>query len=652
MSKARSKPDVAGSVDSVPPATEFQPPLQPAPGEGSWKSYIPSWSSVAASAAFLLAAVYIYVEAFRFASFGPEFAYFYDLNHSMTLGGLLAKYLEVGVGWYRPTEFYLPYWFLSKFIGWHSIVYWKIANFLTLLLLCAAVYRLVRILFPEERLGAFLAIVYFISHPAHYLVLFEISAFDFLHQIFTVAAVCFFLAACREPARRTRLYNAAGALCFALALTSKEITFFTPVYLAAACAAVAFLGAREARKAQAQRHIRLLAPYAMLLVLYLLLHLARMPSRPADSAYRTQANSAMILENLGKFPLWVIRVFSDTGDTWSQANEQGILANTIVGYALFLLVAAQWSVDLKSRDLRLPGILMIVWIPIFLVLPTYSGAFLWHMSLALTGYAALLGVAVARLAKSARAPVVRNGAILLFVGVLVVLGKDNLFRTLHNGVHTTAFRLNTQQLLTAPPIARSALRPESMIFVEDRLSLGNWSYGSGQLFRLTYLKPDLQVSVIPALADAPPDAALRWAQGKGDRFLRYDSDLKWQDATNDFGALLPSQLHKQANALFMAGRAKDVPDLLRPFLPSLASDGIAHYHYALGLQHQGRAEESLKEYAEALRLAPDQFFAYFNRASLLGSLNRKRDACSDISKARSMNPTYPGLDRLTQSWCQ
>jgi hypothetical protein len=530
---------------------------------------------IATAGSFLFAAFFVYWEAFTFRSFGPEFAYFFQLNHGITLGGVVAKYFQFGAGWYRPTEFYTPYWLLSKVISWHSITYWKMAAFATLLILCAALYRLARLAFPGERLGAFLALIYFVSHPAHYLVLFEISAFDFLHQILVVLTVYFFLVACRTDGRRSQLYNAVGAVCFLLALTAKEITFFTPVFLATACLVMIVLGDRKLRRDRLARYGRLLLPYAALLILYLTIHIARLPGGQSDGAYRTGVNVALILENARKFPLWVIRVFGNTGDTAYQANELAHPINDAVGYLLFVAVAAQWSVEVKSRRLRTPAVLMVAWTLLFLVLPSYSGAYLWHMSLSLAGYSLLLGVGLARLVKSAPAPVIRNALIILFVGGFMLLGKENLRATLHAGVHATAFRLNTENLLTSPPAPRSSVKDDEVIYVEDRLSLGAWNYGGGGLMRLAYLNNSIQSSIVRSIDDVPPDVALRWAQGKGARFFRYDEQFQWHDATKDFAARLPAQVTRYTNMLFTQGRGKDVPDLIRPLLPALADNGLA-----------------------------------------------------------------------------
>jgi tetratricopeptide (TPR) repeat protein len=170
--------------------------------------------------------------------------------------------------------------------------------------------------------------------------------------------------------------------------------------------------------------------------------------------------------------------------------------------------------------------------------------------------------------------------------------------------------------------------------------------------RLAYLNTAVESSIVPSIDDVPPDVALQWAKGKKAYFFRYDQEFNWQDATKEFGSRLPAQVTKYSNALFSKGRGKEVPELLRPFLPALAGNGIAHYHNALGLQLQGRTDESLTEYREAIRLAPDLFFAYYNRANLLAELNRRREACADITKARSLDSSHPGLESMARSWCQ
>jgi hypothetical protein len=610
------------------------------------------WQSIAAAATFLFAAIFIYGQSFTLRSFGPEFAYFYELNEGLSFSGLLHSYVEFGKNWYRPTEFYTPYWLLSKVISWHSVPYWKFAQFLTLLLACLAVYSLARLCFPDERLGAFLAGIYFLAHPAHYMVLFEISAFDFLHQSFVIASIgCFFLA-CRISGRRSWIFNACGVLCFVAAVTSKEITFITPVYLAIAAAAMLLFGERKGRRERLVRYSRLLAPYFLVLILYLSVHIARIPSRGADGQYRTKANVAVIVENTKKFPMWMIRVFSHTGDTIHEAEELATPLNDSVGYALLVLTVAQCAIDWRSRRRRLPAILMIAWVGTFLVLPSYAGGYIWHMSLVLPPYSVLLGVAISRMIQSARAPVLKTALVVIFIGGFMILGKDNLFATLHQGIHATAYRLNTETVLDSPPVPRAALAPNASIYLEDRLGMGQWNYGSGSLMRLAYLNKGIRETVVQSMEKTPPEAAIELIKQKNLYYFRYDGDLRWHDETKEFAAQLRSHVTRYTDGLFSEGKGKDVPDVLRPLLPMLGENGTVRYHYALGLQQQGHTEESLAEYSQAIRLIPDQFFAYYNRAELFASMNKRREACLDLRQAKSLNPAYPGLDGLERSACQ
>src|SRR3954465_15069758 len=68
------------------------------------------WQSIAAAATFLFAAIFIYGQSFTLRSFGPEFAFFYELNEGLSFSGLLHTYVDFGNNWYRPTEFFTPYW--------------------------------------------------------------------------------------------------------------------------------------------------------------------------------------------------------------------------------------------------------------------------------------------------------------------------------------------------------------------------------------------------------------------------------------------------------------------------------------------------------------------------------------------------------------
>src|SRR5882724_7830130 len=52
-------------------------------------------------------------------SFGSEFTQFFMFVHNRPLSEILRGYLQFNVGWYRPTQFLLPYWIGEWFISWH-----------------------------------------------------------------------------------------------------------------------------------------------------------------------------------------------------------------------------------------------------------------------------------------------------------------------------------------------------------------------------------------------------------------------------------------------------------------------------------------------------------------------------------------------------
>jgi hypothetical protein len=467
-----------------------------------------------------------------------------------------------------------------------------------------------------------------------------------------ILTVSFFLLACCGPGKRSMLLNGAGVICFSLALTSKEVALATPVYLAVVCVVRVIAAKPGARREQAFRYLRLLAPYFVVLALYLSLHIARMPVRHAEGEYRTEPNIAVILRNARKLPLWVIRVFRYTGDTLFQANELDRPVNSAVGVLLFFLVCAQWAADLRSRPSYWPVLLMLAWMGVFLVVPAYAGGYLWHISLAIPGYAMLVGVAVARLIRAMPGRSLRSAMVLFFVAGLAVLSRANVSATLHKGVHATAYRINSEHLLDVPPVPRSGMPSDALIYIEDRLHIGRWNYGSGELMGLAYLSKTVEEQLVPSIDEVPVNDAVRWLQRKHAYFFRYDSNYNWQDLTREFAARQFAQLTRYTDALFSAGRGKEVPGVLHPFLPALARDGVAHYHYALGLQLQGHIQESFAEYDRSIQLLPTQFFAYYNRARLWTTINRRRKACGDLRQARSLNPNYPGLDTLLKTTCQ
>ena len=50
-------------------------------------------------------------------------------------------YLHVNGHWYRPTQFFLPYWIGDHFISWHNPDGWRASELFTVLIVCGSSIR-------------------------------------------------------------------------------------------------------------------------------------------------------------------------------------------------------------------------------------------------------------------------------------------------------------------------------------------------------------------------------------------------------------------------------------------------------------------------------------------------------------------------------
>jgi hypothetical protein len=112
-------------------------------------------------------------------SFGPEYALFFFFNRHQSFSTLASRFLEFRGVWYRPTQFFLPFWMGDHFLNWHNLAAWRYYELGTVLAVCFLVYALVLQLLPGRRTAAFFAALYFTCVPTIYSPLHELFAFDF-----------------------------------------------------------------------------------------------------------------------------------------------------------------------------------------------------------------------------------------------------------------------------------------------------------------------------------------------------------------------------------------------------------------------------------------------------------------------------------------
>lgn len=498
------------------------------------------WAALITAFAFLT-----YSEIFSYNTFGAETPLFYFWRPPMSFVASLRAYSYNSLMWYRPTAHDLPYWLGQHFLDWHNLVGWKLYHFTTVLAAAYAVYWLALILFPGRRLSAFWAAAYFVAQPSLYAFVMEASAFDFLHILFVLLCAGTFIRSLRAGGWKSAVYAAVAWIFFVVGLTTKEVTVAVPVYLA--WISLLFLWLEPGETPQRMRFpaaiLRLLPFFAMLPVYYLF-HVAKMPPAAFTSSgdYRTGVNWGLILANLHKFPLWIARIYWSTDEPAGTPMYQSTLLNNVAGIGSFIAVALAWVRNVRlDKSYRLPLLVSLGWIAVFLAIPVYSGGFFWHINLPLVGYAVLFGEGISQWAGLVPSPGWRAAALAGFAAGWLVLCRANMHVELYQGTHATAFRIN-HSLFASPPVPAAALGKEPLIFIEDRLGMGAWWYGCyGNLFNYVYERRDIKELVFPSIQAVPPAARAEWLSHPNAYYFQYDGNYDWHDASSVFRGTLDAK---------------------------------------------------------------------------------------------------------------
>jgi hypothetical protein len=471
-------------------------------------------------------ALLLFQEVFAFDTFGPEFPLFYFYTDGLTFAQMLRSYTYNELMWYRPTVHSALYWVGDQFLHWHDLSGWKVYHFCTVLATAFSIYWLVAGPLRFGALAGALSGGFFLAQPSIFAFVMEMSGFDFVYVLLAVLCAGFFIQAHRGAGRLSLVL---AWFTFLISLSCKEVMLAMPFYLATVSAAFVVF-----EKARIRTEILRLVPFFALLPVYYVFHLARIPQEQFTGIYRVTADWGSILANLRNLTLWTARIYAFTGDGPDRPMYQSNWLNNSVGLAILLLTASVWLMNARRKpEWRLPGILLLAWVPAFLAIPVYAGGFIWHVNLSIAGYGALAGVAGAWWLS--RIP--SNGPRWLVIAVLaacaLALGRQNLSVELHRGTHATGFLINST-LLKNPPLFADRIPPSALIYIEDRLRMGPWWYGCfGKLFNYVYLRHDLEEVIVPPLEEMPQDLKQRWAAHSNAFFFRYDSQYRWRDGTAD-----------------------------------------------------------------------------------------------------------------------
>jgi tetratricopeptide (TPR) repeat protein len=609
--------------------------------------------SFTAIIAFLLG---VYLNILNYFTFGPELAGFYGYNVHRTLQSVIWVYTYVAGAWYRPTAFVTPYWIGQHFVSWHNTVAWKLIDLANVAGICFLIYWLVLLLFPGKRLAAFLAALYYAASPCLYIVVLEISAFDFVYIFFVLLTVILYILAYRASGYRAIVLTGLSCLAYVIALTGKEISLVTPVYL---CLLSAIFLWRERESAPwktglRQEALRLL-PFFLVLGLYAKLHILTVAGyyQSEHDDYRTKTNVGIILQNAIKYPLWMAGIFSGVKDKFHQAICFENLRITTFGIVTFASVLLVWVRSIiRSVEDRYRVLILLGWIAIFVAIPVYSGGYLWHANLALAGYAIFFGAGFARILGTIRLPVWKGIATTAFTLILLLMARANVDDFLKGNFRREIYRMN-YQALKKPPVPASRIPGDALIYVEDRRGLGAWAYGGGnQLFKYVYLNTELKEDLVPDIDVVTDEQRAKWLANPHSFFFRFTSQHQWVDVSDQFRRACIKRMTEVSEDLFRQKRAREVAGFLQPMMHSLSEDGTALYHYALSLQTQGRREEAekyLRLSNERLPQAPAVFLA---RAQLYGEQGEKAQACADAREAGTLNAKDLVVKDSIRRWCR
>lgn len=480
-------------------------------------------------------------------SFGAEFTQFYGFAHDCSFGEVMAGFLKFHGHWYRPMQFTLPYWIGQHFISWHNPHGWRAYELLTVLMVCGLIYWFVLILLPGRRIAAFTAALYFTCVPVIYAPLYELSAFDFLHIVFSLLSAIAFTIGYRLRTWRGVGWTALALASYTIALASKEIAVVVPVYLTVVSAVLYFYepGPGE-KKARLLREVKRLTPFFLITMIYWWVHVKHIPVEAFSGTtdYRMGVNWPLILQNANKYPLWFARIYSYTLDKTDHAVGYRNWRNDLTG-GIALLVVCYACIRLwrAGQVYRKYILLALAWIAIFLMVPVYSGGYFWHGNLALCGYCMLFGVALDWGVTQIKTRTVRFAVLVLVISGMVELARMDAAVCLISGIHSESYRINSTVLKRPPvPFERMQEKPlvRPLVYVEDGKGVGAWYFG--ELFKVVYLRTDLIQETMPAMNKVSRAKCEEWVKDPNAFFFRYDDNYRWHDATEEFRAFATKKL--------------------------------------------------------------------------------------------------------------
>ncbi|MBX3709891.1 MAG: hypothetical protein KIT56_04480 [Gammaproteobacteria bacterium] len=547
----------------------------------------------------LLVVLVLNHEVILFDMMYPEQPSIYLINQSIVhLSDLLniyihPKLLHEDIPFFRPSGHFLIYQLITPLLGWHNTKAFIIINFTFLTLIGFFMIKLYQFIFPNYRMGGYVAFSIYLMHPALTISRLTIMHFEFAYVFFLIVSLYLFILFCHKSTSQSKnQLDEYFLLISSLLLYVVAVTFKEPAVMLGPVLMIYFWIERYDQQQllsffqhmmmnKKNRYvIVLVTAFSVSLGIYLL------ASWPALDYASKNVSVSHTLGTVNAFLKDVFGLSHDYIISGSLASPElawrtivfPLAARLIIGSLCWILLVSTILIFMcSSHELiiyKKSLIFLYLSALIFLILPfSWAMGGPWHYSLTILCLGLAMGFSIEYwshiLIKSKRGVFLSCGIIAVVIASMTIcVNKDNInkYKVMEEGAFGITLNRNA---VFYPPNIKSKLNSDSIIVVEDSilrndyfmgnaaypflLFLGNAEYDilqrrqsafflkfhhtySGTLFRYAYLMPTLKEEVYPfkidKMHDVPNEIIYNWLQHFDNIFcLGYDENANWHDKT-------------------------------------------------------------------------------------------------------------------------
>lgn len=514
-----------------------------------------------------------------------EQATLYLVNQSIhSLGDLVNVYLHPKglddvIPFFRPSGHFLMYQLLTPFIGWHNTRALIVVNLLFLAATGWVMIRLYQVLFPQQKMGGYLAFAIYLVHPSLILSRFLEMHFEFAHVFFLLLGLYYFVLFCQK--NQAAVFRHFSLCCGALISFVIAVTFKESAIMLGPVMMLYFVlhFQRQSFSKQGGQLLLLLLVTTVTLAIYLTL-----PWPHLDHPFKHQLT---IMERLAVLNQFFKNFFgihfnlithtalpSGNGESWRHVIFPPVFRVLFIGFFLAGVLHALQIFFSKHNAVEKKSLLFLLLAAVFfLAIPFQWGMALpWHWNLSILFLSLFIGAGLEAFICKIKSAMVFS-SVLFFV--LIMLGIEINEVNINDVLRLDPAMVFNREAIFHPPVIRQQLNQNSIIVVpthlnQDPYSFGNASanylaiknfdydkarkklawlyrqydpYYNGTLFKWAYLMPELREEVFPfslnKMDDVPNEVIYRWLENENNIFcFALDEHSRWYDATAEFRANL------------------------------------------------------------------------------------------------------------------